>query len=1847
MRMNELQLLALAEKALHDNGIRGHLFKRTSENSKWQMRYFVLFQNILFYFENESTSKPSGLIFLEGSYCDKMVTPSTGKSINTGSANLQHYFAITYRKEGSKTFELKAESETECNAWVHAIETASFSKMLLQKEELEQKHLHLVQIVESEKTAKWQYTQQCEELTMEIKKLRAELCALKREWRLTPNNKPNSLIGLTCSDDSEEVRKIKKVQSFFRGWLCRRRWKQIVIEYINSPHAENMRKRNSLVFRMVEAEEEYLEQLQLMVSCFLRPFKMAASSQKPPCNHDEVNSIFLNAETVMFLHQIFLKGLTARMECWPTLVLVLAECKQREKFASMLRRLEEKPIIQGRTLETFLTYPMHQVPRYIITLHELLAHTPHNHVERKSLENARMKLEELSRQMHDEVSETENIRNNLAIERIIVGGCDILLDVNQVFIRKGSVLQVLTSDRFKTARARIGSFRGDKEVVRQCYLFSNHMLLCTRTSGGKLTLVESIGKIPLAEATLIEDPNEQFQFTIDDGDGSLSSASSHSSEAGSGQVISFAMTAASAIAISSTPTNSGKDFGGLDFKIIVDAKQGPPITIHLVAPTLQEKTAWISDISQTNSASSSTTTSSTSRKSSTVSGLFKSASSPTPPTDFRQNSSTSSGETGLQPAPQQPPVEKLSRSTALFRYGRAINRSLHSALGNNNTNSSNETSTSNETAESSCQIAGSASSNARLLTAGSNVTEFVPKSPVSPKMPSRFKFSKNKVKSNSAMQESSKSTSKKDKKSSSTTTTSSHRTLSNKNVGKLRKMGALECPVVPNDIVFEEGDNNKCIDNVHFNDLFHGTLNDASSITMPHSIRNDPRLFKDDVDIRFSRTLNSCKLPQIRYASPERLFERLTDLRFLSIDFLNTFLLTYRVFTDSITVIEALKRVHYSPEFPLSSMSAALHDSSGSLEEGVGGGGQPGRTSGGGGIGVGDTIGSYSGTHLHPHPSPGHSLHLGANNQLLNIHANPSNSSSGAVANVSVANEYLSTTIEYDYSRRISTIEEEQARERYLKRMNNRNAHGSISSTCSSNVGQEFVYSSLTSGEPMLLPIGDPISMPVPPPPSPEVPGYIQKELAMKSTSLAYTGDSGGSSNDDSSPVELNESTETTTSTLVTVNENLQVPVHSQSCDTLTEQSNPTSPLSSATSSATLVGSDSKSGSPRPSPVRKSPPQKLPSNEGNGETQLISTTNDVIFEENEESIEMRKYKQAISEVTPPSTPSLTSTPKHGAQQQQSIQSMNAASISSVGSCFVMQSKNQTLVTKGGESRSSSISQPCSGQGQLSATSTTMNYLRVRGAGSKRGSGSSESESVGSTSVTPRSSFQTDTTGISTPRSSFQHPDSPQMSSKAGVVVTSSRATSRRSSTASAASAFAVATAASSNPPEPMDPMLKQLPSRSSSRFSSATGADLKIPNIASGGGSGQSSAASVQQQLNVAAANAARCKRESMISTAATMRVLNVLRHWVSKHSQDFENDAKLLQITTEFLDELVHNTNLLPAEHKAAVQLQQMIAKQTMEAKEKLDLDVLLAPPLNPSKDTIETLSALEIAEVMTYIDHNIFIRIQSEEFLGQAWMKDDKSTKAFHILLMTKHFNDISRLVASEILLVAEIPKRVSVIEKWAAVADICRCLHNFNGVLQICAAFTNSSVFRLKRTWEKVTKTTRQTIEKLQTLVSTDGRFRNMREALHRCDPPCIPYLGMYLTDLSFIEEGTPNFTDDGLLNFSKMRMIAHVIREIRHFQQTPYKIELNSRVTNYLLDTSRHLQDEILYQKSLCLEPRLSRLSTKISYSGPSTTSPSSTMGTSSFSPGQQQQQHQASSSGTMSSNTTPSHSHQPV
>uniref|UniRef100_A0A8C0GSR0 Ras protein specific guanine nucleotide releasing factor 1 n=1 Tax=Chelonoidis abingdonii TaxID=106734 RepID=A0A8C0GSR0_CHEAB len=330
--------------------------------------------------------------------------------------------------------------------------------------------------------------------------------------------------------------------------------------------------------------------------------------------------------------------------------------------------------------------------------------------------------------------------------------------------------------------------------------------------------------------------------------------------------------------------------------------------------------------------------------------------------------------------------------------------------------------------------------------------------------------------------------------------------------------------------------------------------------------------------------------------------------------------------------------------------------------------------------------------------------------------------------------------------------------------------------------------------------------------------------------------------------------------------------------------------------------------------------------------------------------------------------------------------------------------------------------------------------------------------------------------------------------------------------------------------------------------------------------------------------------KEFVIRRAATNRVLNVLRHWVSKHSQDFETNDELKCKVISFLEEVIHDSELLTQERKAAANIIRTLTQED-PGDNQITLEEIIQMAEGVKAEPFENHSALEIAEQLTLLDHLVFKKIPYEEFFGQGWMKLEKNERTPYIMKNTKHFNDISNLIASEILRNEDVSARVSAIEKWVAVADICRCLHNYNAVLEITSSLNRSAIFRLKKTWLKVSKQTKALIDKLQRLVSSEGRFKNLREALKNCDPPCVPYLGMYLTDLAFIEEGTPNYTEDGLVNFSKMRMISHIIREIRQFQQTSYKIEHQAKVTQYLLDQSFVMDEESLYESSLRIEPKL--------------------------------------------------------
>ncbi len=117
----------------------------------------------------------------------------------------------------------------------------------------------------------------------------------------------------------------------------------------------------------------------------------------------------------------------------------------------------------------------------------------------------------------------------------------------------------------------------------------------------------------------------------------------------------------------------------------------------------------------------------------------------------------------------------------------------------------------------------------------------------------------------------------------------------------------------------------------------------------------------------------------------------------------------------------------------------------------------------------------------------------------------------------------------------------------------------------------------------------------------------------------------------------------------------------------------------------------------------------------------------------------------------------------------------------------------------------------------------------------------------------------------------------------------------------------------------------------------------------------------------------------------------------------------------------------------------------------------------------------------------------------------------------------------------------------------------------------------------------------------LVSPKGQYVNYRRALKELKPPAIPFLGVYLTDLTFIELGNPGFLPDThYINFEKRRKVYSLIREIQFYQQVPYLFPAIPAIQEVLVSlgasksescTQVLLNEEELYEMSLVVEPRL--------------------------------------------------------
>jgi son of sevenless-like protein len=180
-------------------------------------------------------------------------------------------------------------------------------------------------------------------------------------------------------------------------------------------------------------------------------------------------------------------------------------------------------------------------------------------------------------------------------------------------------------------------------------------------------------------------------------------------------------------------------------------------------------------------------------------------------------------------------------------------------------------------------------------------------------------------------------------------------------------------------------------------------------------------------------------------------------------------------------------------------------------------------------------------------------------------------------------------------------------------------------------------------------------------------------------------------------------------------------------------------------------------------------------------------------------------------------------------------------------------------------------------------------------------------------------------------------------------------------------------------------------------------------------------------------------------------------------------------------------------------------------------------------------------------------------------------------------------------------------------------CRTLNNFSNLTSIISALGTAPIARLKRTWDQVPARTQTVLENMRRIMASTRNFGEYREALHAANPPCIPFfgrrlhthvikqtmgtlanvsvffffsLGVYLTDLTFIEDGIPSIMKKGnLINFAKRAKTAEVIRDIQQYQNAPYSLQPVPELQDYILSNMQAAGDvHEMYDKSLVVEPR---------------------------------------------------------
>ncbi|MES1910225.1 MAG: hypothetical protein MHM6MM_002861 [Cercozoa sp. M6MM] len=277
---------------------------------------------------------------------------------------------------------------------------------------------------------------------------------------------------------------------------------------------------------------------------------------------------------------------------------------------------------------------------------------------------------------------------------------------------------------------------------------------------------------------------------------------------------------------------------------------------------------------------------------------------------------------------------------------------------------------------------------------------------------------------------------------------------------------------------------------------------------------------------------------------------------------------------------------------------------------------------------------------------------------------------------------------------------------------------------------------------------------------------------------------------------------------------------------------------------------------------------------------------------------------------------------------------------------------------------------------------------------------------------------------------------------------------------------------------------------------------------------------------------------EQRIRRPVQLLVCAVVNRWLREHWHDFGEQPELLRRLRTWIEEL--NGSSSPLQRRLGKQLEvaarseggSTLRRAAAARHSKAPPRTLINPATPLASLHITQVDEVEMARQLSLRDQVSFGGIQMREFVRQAWAKADKAKKAPNITEFTLQFNRWGNAVRKSLLSESDVKERAKVLRKYIDVGYQLYKMQNFASSFAIVGALNDAAVQprRLRLTWAELSSRTRARFEQLESLFSANKSHATLRAAQASAllsSEPSLPFVGLFLSDLTFAFEGNPDF------------------------------------------------------------------------------------------------------------------------